>query len=118
MRTNKKALKVPKKVKIGYSTFNIDSKDEAWKEKNRAVGMCKVDKSLIEYFNQQSDSEIVNTIIHEILHAIVYVFDIEFDSAKKEECLVTKMANGIHTLMLDNPELLKWLLESCKKERA
>jgi hypothetical protein len=117
MPTVKKALKVPKKVKIGYSIFDIDSRDEAWKEKNRAVGMCKVDKSLIEYYNAQSEPEIVNTILHEILHAIVYVFDIDFDNAKKEECLVTKMANGLHTLLLDNPELLKWLLESCKNER-
>jgi hypothetical protein len=117
MPTRKKALKVPKKVKIGYSTFNIDSKDSTWKEKNQAVGMCSVDKSLIEYCKEQSDPEIVNTVIHEILHALIYVFDMEFDSSKKEECLVTKMANGLQTLLLDNPELLKWLSDSCKKQK-
>ncbi|MFN4975282.1 MAG: hypothetical protein ACK5GV_08565 [Bacteroidota bacterium] len=117
MPNKKKALKVPNKVKIGYSLFNIESRDEAWKERNGAVGMCKVDKSLIEYCKEQSQPEIVNTIIHEILHAVVYMFDIDFDTAKKEECLVTKMANGLHTLILDNPELLKWLVESCKNEK-
>jgi hypothetical protein len=116
MPTKKKALKVPKKVKIGYLTFDIDSKDSAWKDRNKAVGMCKVEQSLIEYCKEQSSPEIVNTIIHEILHALVYVFDIEFDNTKKEESLVTKMANGIHTLLLDNPDLLKWLLLACKKE--
>lgn len=117
MPTKKRALKIPTTVKIGYSTFKIEPQNSNWKDKNKAVGMCRVEKSLIEYCSEQSQTEIVNTILHEILHAVIYVFDIEFDTNKKEECLVTKMANGLHTLLSDNPDLMRWLAESCKRDK-
>jgi hypothetical protein len=114
---NKKALYVPKKIKIGYSVFDIESRKEDWKIKHKAVGRCQVDKSLIEYATTQCDSEIVNTVIHEILHAIIYVFDIEFDTDKKEEYLVKKMANGIQTVLSDNPDFIKWLSLNCSVKK-
>lgn len=115
MPNKKSALKVPKKIKIGYSNFTISSTDKDWKIKNKAVGLCAVEKSLIEYCKEQSDSEIVNTIIHEILHAVIYIFDVEFDTVKKEEYVVKKLANGLQTLLIDNPEFLSWLMQVCKK---
>lgn len=114
----KKALKIPSKVKIGYSTFKIQSKNSKWKEKNDAVGLCTVDKSLIEYCAEQTESELVNTILHEILHAVIYIFDIEFGSDSKEEYFVRKMTNGLHTLFVDNPELLSWLIQECKTKNG
>ncbi len=114
---NKKALKVPRKIKIGYSTFDIESRTQEWKIKHKAVGRCQVDKSLIEYDFTQSGPEVVNTVIHEILHAIIYIFDIEFDSHKKEEYLVRKLSNGIQTVFCDNPEFLEWIMSNCNAKK-
>lgn len=58
----------------------------------------------------------VNTIIHETLHGIVYMFDINFKSQRHEESVVRKMANGIHTVFRDNPHFVEWIMQNSSED--
>jgi len=102
----------PKKIKIAYSNFDLIAKDKTWSNANEAHGTCDYDNCKIEYNSTQKRPEIVNTIIHEVLHAVIHVFDIHFDSPKIEEDVVTKLANGLQTVLWDNPELSRIIINS------
>lgn len=110
------ANSIPKTVKVGYSQFSLIPRDEIWAKKQKAVGECHAYKSIIEYDKTQNSNELVNTLIHETLHAIAYVFDIEFRNSREEEDVVRKMANGLQTVMGDNPEFIMWALKSMEKK--
>lgn len=103
-RTNR-----PKKVKIGYADFKINPRPKEWGKRHKAMGMFIPDNQTIEFDETQNICELPNTVLHEILHGIVYVFDIKFKNEKEEEDVVWKMANGLCTVFRDNPELLDWI---------
>lgn len=104
--------KTPKKVKIGYSEFKIVPRSNQWGKRNKAFGDCAPDQARIQYDASQKKSELVNTIIHETLHGIVYMFDINFRNSREEEKVIRKMANGLHTVFADNPEFLEWIMQN------
>lgn len=114
----KNEVVVPSKVKIGYATFKLSPKDESWSKKQRALGECHSDKSLIEYSQNQNKNELVNTILHEILHAINYIFDIEYKNSKEEEIIVRKLANGLQTVLCDNKDFVEWMIKSMEQSKS
>lgn len=111
----KRRRRTPKRIKIGYADFSLIPRTRRWGIRHKAMGLCKPDQQEIQYDATQGPSELVNTILHEMLHGVVYMFDINFKNEKEEEHVVRKMANGIHTVLNDNPELLKWVLENTGK---
>lgn len=104
--------KTPKRLKIGYSEFKIVPRSAHWGVRNKAFGECSPDEAKIQYDSTQKRSELVNTILHEALHGIVYMFDINFKNMKEEENVVRKMANGLHTVFRDNPQFLEWIIQN------
>ena len=57
----------------------------------------------------------VNTLVHEILHAIVFQWGIELDE-KEEEKICNTLANGLTTVCVDNPWLLSYIQKQLKGE--
>ena len=55
-----------------------------------------------------------NTLIHELLHAIVYQWNMELEE-KDEEKLVNGLANGLTTIFVDNPKLMDFLKDKIKE---
>lgn len=108
--------KTPKQIKIGYSTFRLLPRSKHWGIRQKACGMCEPEQAKISFVSSLKDSEVVNTIIHEMLHGVVYMFDIDFANQKEEERVVRKMANGLHTVFQDNPKFLEWVLQNTKKD--
>lgn len=108
--------KTPKRIKIGYSEFKLIPRSSEWGRRNKAFGDCAPDQAKIQFDSSQKRSELVNTIIHETLHGIVYMFDIEFRSTREEEKVIRKMANGLHTVFKDNPSLLQWIMQNSEVE--
>jgi len=51
--------------------------------------------------------------MHEILHAIVYQWNI--DIGDKEETIVNGLANGLTTVFVDNPKLVDYLKAKIKE---
>lgn len=116
--TKKKTIqrKTPRRVKIGYLDFKLVPRSKKWSIKHKALGMCIPEDAHIAYYSKQKRSEIVNTILHELLHGVVYMFDINFRNLREEEKVVRKMANGLHTVFKDNPQFLEWLLQNSVKD--
>lgn len=108
--------KTPKRIKIGYLDFKLVPRSKKWSIKHKAVGMCVPEDAHIAYYSKQKKSEVVNTIIHELLHGVVYMFDINFRSLRDEERVVRKMANGLHTVLKDNPQFLEWIMQNANRD--
>jgi hypothetical protein len=117
-KTKKKTIqrKTPRRVKIGYLDFKLVPRSKKWSIKHKAVGMCIPEYAHIAYYSKQKRSEIVNTILHELLHGVVYMFDINFRNSREEEKVVRKIANGLHTVFKDNPEFVEWLVQNSVKD--
>jgi len=112
----KKIRKTPKRIKIGYLDFKLIPRSKQWSVKHKALGMCIPEEGHIAFVSSQKRSELVNTIIHEMLHGVVYMFDINFRNLREEERVVRKMANGLHTVLKDNPQFLEWIIQNANKD--
>jgi hypothetical protein len=72
------------------------------------LGQCDHRKMLITIEDDQVPVEELDTVIHEILHAIWYQMSIG-EGPMEEEPLVRRMANGFIQVFLDNQNLLKYV---------
>jgi len=66
--------------------------------------------------------DLLNTVIHEILHACCYVGGLTTKSnplsdEDKEEVVTSTLANQLHIVLRDNPWLLKFIQESLLKTK-
>lgn len=94
------------KVKVGYKTYKfIEWEFDNTLETGR-YGECAHVMHEIRYTPVSCQIELKNTILHEILHAICNVYDLELEN---EERVVTRMANAIQQVMQDNPEIFMYL---------
>ena len=109
-----KRVNRPKTVKVKNNEYKIVSKTREWKEENGAYGMIHFDKNLIEIANSQSKQNLVDTVLHEILHAIVEEYKIKFTHHKVEERIVTHISQGLTAVFKDNPNLIEWIKEKSK----
>ena len=55
----------------------------------------------------------VNTLLHEVLHAIIYQWGL--DVGDKEEHIVNVLANATTTVLVDNPQLIDYLKQEIKE---
>lgn len=88
------------KLKIGSQVYKLKAKGALLQEQS-VLGLCFKDISEIHYSELKPPDVIADTILHEVLHAIVhnYLYDIE-----EEEEIVTQMAHGLVQVMRDNPK--------------
>ena len=70
----------------------------------------------IDYDENMAAPEIVNTILHEVLHAIVHVWGIKFKDSDQEEEVVNALGGALSTLFKDNLELLDWIKDTFHKD--
>jgi Zn-dependent peptidase ImmA (M78 family) len=103
----KKVANLPKMLKIGYQDitivpgeFNLDGD----------LGAYNDEESKIYINTTKPRREILNSLLHEALHAICHNYGLrESMEHKNEEKLVCILANGLTQTLKDNPELLTWL---------
>lgn len=92
----------PSSVKISYVTYKIEfvqpSSFICWD------GMC-AHNALTIFVKLNND--IANTLLHEILHAIWYQYQIKDED--KEERIVHTTANGLCFVMQANPDVFAWI---------
>jgi hypothetical protein len=73
-----------------------------------ALGLFHSMKSLIELRKGQEDQELRDTLLHEVLHALLHTQGREY-GGDIEEMYVRAIASGLIGVFQDNPELLQWL---------
>ena len=101
---------IPDSIKIGYTDYAFDFWPDTFASCEEAQGEFFSNLQKIGLKEATIPSRFgVNTMIHEILHGIVYQYGLEVNS--EEEKIVNTFANGLTTVLVDNP----WLIDYIKK---
>lgn len=100
---------LPKIIKLGYQDIVISEEDLV-----EAQGCYQSDPSKIRIKDSMDPREKLNTILHEVLHAIVYTYGIkkDFKDDDEEEKIVNVFGNGLTEALTRNPELMKFINEA------
>ena len=107
MKTQKK---LPDTIRVGYQDIKITAVDMG-----DDYGRYNSQTARIDYDPDRNKREVVNTIIHEVLHAISHTQGlrvITFKNEELEENIINSFANGFTQVFLDNPALLDWIAEN------
>jgi len=100
-----KAINLPKAVKVGPHYFSIIARGEKWKVSNDCEGKTDTVSLEIDIITEnRKASFILDTLIHELFHAIWWVIDLKDED--KEEDTVRRLATGWTSVLTDNPDLL------------
>ena len=121
--TNKKRrnVKLPANtIKIGYTRYNIQVWDKMTATSNEAYGEFYEKEQVIGIDGNQKGSQLVNTLLHEIMHGIIFQYSLK-DSLDpkgdaKEEQIVNATANGLSAVFVDNPWLLPWMQKEVSRD--
>jgi hypothetical protein len=105
-----------KNIKIGYRDYKIKNLDSIVSKCNEINGQFLASDGMIALSSTEDNISHANTLIHEILHAIVYQWGIELDD-KDEERICNTIANGLTTVFIDNPSLLSYIQKQLKGEK-
>ena len=107
-------MNIPEKIKIGYRDYKLEEWKQTVATANEAHGQFFSKEGIIGYTTDEKGVSHANTLLHEILHAIVYQWNLELEE-KEEEKLVNSLTNGLTTVFVDNPKLMDYLKEKIKE---
>lgn len=79
------------------------------------AGLCHFQQALIDVQTGQHPVDTIDTVLHEVMHAIRYCQGREYEGAVEEEW-VRSLATGLVSTLKDNPEFASWLLTSLQHE--
>ena len=105
-----------KNIKIGYRDYKIKNLDSIVSRCNEINGQFLASDGVIALSSTEDSISHANTLIHEVLHAIIYQWGIDLDD-KEEEKICNTIANGLTTVFVDNPSLLSYLQKNLKGEK-
>ena len=102
-----------KKLRVGYTTLTIKKQAPQFHKDNMSdnYGQYLSRENKIEIQPDLSDVDEVNTLLHEILHASVWVSSLcqvgqPLEHSKNEEVVINSLTNSLTQIFIDN----KWLL--------
>ncbi len=100
-------------LRVGHQDYIVREENELLRELGM-LGRCDKDRGLILYSSDFPPEQVVDSLLHEMLHAIwyCYLFEVEVE----EEQAVTMLAHGLTQVMRDNPFFFEELQELVKDE--
>ena len=99
-----------KKLKIGYESYDIDWWTATNATSNEASGEFFANDKKSGIDARESGAQLVNTLLHEALHGVVYHQGLKLND-EQEELIVNSMANGLTSILVDNPLFITWIKE-------
>lgn len=102
---------LPTTLKIGAHDYKIEWFTHATGDALKEWGFCHVDEQTIGLSKRMGRTKAAETFLHELLHALTWLFDLEAKQ-EAEEHYVCRLARGLTIVFRDNPALLPWLRES------
>lgn len=105
--TKPNAVNVPKIIHLGYQDIEIKS----WDAEGGLQGAYLPDRPQIRIADTVDGVELLNTMLHEIIHAAIYVYGIkgEFKDDDHEEKVVNVLGNALTEIFVRNPDLASWI---------
>ena len=112
-------MKIPKIVRIGYQDVKIERETATFSKQTDCYGEYEHRKNQITIQSDLSNLDESNTLLHEILHGIVYINSLTqtgqpLDKENAEEVVVNTITNGLVQVFRDNKWLLPYLNENIK----
>ena len=96
-------MKLPTSLKVGYRVIKVLEWEGANERGSDELGLYSSSKGIIKIDTSQSKEDVLNTLIHEILHACYHNGNLQPGDC--EERIVTVLANNLSQVIQDNPEL-------------
>ena len=108
-----------KKIKIGYQDIVIERETSTFQKQTDCYGEYEHRKNQITIQNGLGPLDEANTLLHEILHAVVYINSLTqsgqpLDTENKEEVVINTITNGLAQVLRDNKWLLPYFKEKLK----
>ncbi|MEM7209575.1 MAG: hypothetical protein AAF434_17280 [Pseudomonadota bacterium] len=105
------------KLRIGNNLYSVEAMQKSHSDDSAMWGVTRPDSKEIGILVDGAPLGILlNTYIHEPLHAICAEHRIDMPR-EQEERVVTSMADGIQQLIVDNPHYLDQLVKLVKEAR-
>ena len=96
-------MKIPKVVRVGGVDYDVELAHSLDKF-GELHGLITLDENLIEIRRCGSKDFMVQTFMHELLHAIQYHIGAEFsDKELENERIIDAVAKSLYMVMQDNP---------------
>jgi hypothetical protein len=107
---------MPKEIRVGSQIFKIVMRDPASDGMlQESIGYSLDDQNLIVISNQLSETKKKQTLMHEILHCLKFVFyaghyPLGKDLETWEHFFIHLYEEPLLMVLIDNPPLIKYLL--------
>ena len=103
------AVPIVSSVKIGGHDFSVVMDNDIRHEMG-VMGYTNPEECIIKISSTQVPSQMLNTVIHEVIHALHYDTDLmrELDQST-EEHITTVMANSVCCFIRDNPKFVEMI---------
>lgn len=100
-------MNIPEKIRIGSMDYKVVITEKTiLNNAQQCYGHINFDDHVIEIDKTLRDTQgHEQTFLHELVHGIVKEFKIDFSD--NEENVVDKLADGLHQIIRDNPEMFK-----------
>ena len=113
-----------KKIKLGYRVIQIKTFPPSFKKDHMldAYGQYQERSSIMDLQEELNTLDEVNTLLHEILHASVWISSLNqngqpLERSKDEELVVNSLTNNLVQVFIDNNWLLPYLIEKLNNKR-
>jgi len=98
-----------KKLKVGAVDYTVHLLP---KELRNQYGACVYEHQKIYLSPIQTHQQVSDTMLHELLHAIWNESGLEYQPQLEQETVVRTLATWLRIVFRDNPELVKFILNS------
>lgn len=108
---------MPRELRIGCYTYRVEISEIADSMAGAEFGHMNIINQKIRLMKGMSRQKLANTFLHEVLHAIHWVYGLWAENSD-EEAFTCQTANGMCAFWQDNPAAMRWLQELLLNERG
>ena len=100
-------------IKIGARRYSLRAMPA--EDRSEIHGRISLDRGLIMLDPTIPADNQAETLMHEILHGVWYAYNLE--DGLKEEAVVTALGTGLMAVFVDNPDLMKVMMDAALRGR-
>ena len=110
---------IPETVKVGWNTIEFNFVDPSFIKESDCFGQYLFRECKIDIQKELSGDLLVNTVLHEIIHCIIYNSSLNQEGGpltddKSEEQVANSITNWLLNVFWENP----WLVDLLKKKSS